>query len=156
TDYFLFYTDLDRREAERWGALLDRMYDRLCDLFGVARGTNIWRGKCLIFVFRDPQDYYRFEAQVHGQPGDDTAGRCWQFGDGRVHITFYRQPHESRFAHVLVHEAVHGFLHRYRSPARIPSVWNEGLAEVIAGELVPRARSVTQRQNDSHRILRQT
>jgi hypothetical protein len=55
-----------------------------------------------------------------------------------VHIAFYRQPNELDFAHVLVHESTHGFLHRYRSPVNIPSWANEGLAEVVASEMVPR------------------
>jgi hypothetical protein len=42
------------------------------------------------------------------------------------------------FAHVLVHESVHGFVHRYRSPEDVPSWANEGLAEAIATQLVPR------------------
>jgi len=32
---------------------------------------------------------------------------------------------------------VHGFIHRYRSPAIVPSWANEGLAETIATDLVP-------------------
>jgi hypothetical protein len=155
TEFFLFYTDLDRREAEKWASLLDRMYGRLCDLFGVDRRQNIWRGKALILVFRRDADFHRFEDQVHGLPSIGRArGRCWSFGDGRVHITFYRQANEAEFAHVLVHEAVHGFLHRYRSPIHIPSVWNEGLAEVIAMELVPHSGTVPARQRSSESLLR--
>lgn len=147
TKYFLFYTDLKSSEAKKWAGLLDRMYDRLCDLFGIERGVNIWRGKCLIFVFAREADFHRFEAEVHGKPSQgQAAGRCWSYGSGVVHVTFYRQPQESRFAHVLVHETVHGFLHRYRSPMRIASVWNEGLAEVIAMELVPQDNTVPWRQ----------
>jgi hypothetical protein len=37
-----------------------------------------------------------------------------------------------------VHESVHGFLHRYRSPVSIPSWINEGFAELVAAEMVPR------------------
>lgn len=156
TDYFIFYNDLDPREAARWAGLLDKMYNRLCDLFGVSRGTNIWRGKCLIFVFRREADFHKFEEQVHGKASvGEAAGRCWGYGNGDVHVTFYRQPHEMRFAHILVHEAVHGFLHRYRSPVHIPSVWNEGLAEVIAAELVPESHTVPQRQRQAIAMLRE-
>lgn len=141
TRYFLFYSDLDATEARKWAGLLDKMYDRLCELFGIQEGVNVWRGKCLIFVFAQEADYHRFELTAHGAPSIGTAGKCWSFGSGAVHVSFYRQADRDRFAHVLVHESVHGFLHRYRSPARIASVWNEGLAEVIAMELVPRDRT---------------
>src|SRR5437868_6593929 len=35
TQYFLFCTDLPNREAAHWANLLDRMYARLLELFGV-------------------------------------------------------------------------------------------------------------------------
>ena len=62
---------------------------------------------------------------------------CHTFGSGDVHIAFYRQPNDFDSAHVLVHESVHGFVHRYRSPLDIPSWANEGLAEAIATDMVP-------------------
>ena len=137
TKYFLFYSDLNPREAANWAGLLDRMYGRLAELFAVAKGENLWRGKALIFVFSKADDYRRFEREIaHVDPGP-SAGMSHCFNNGVVMIAFYRQPQELTFAHVLVHESVHGFLHRYRSPEHIPSWANEGLAETIASELVP-------------------
>ncbi len=138
TKFFLFYSDLPVAEARRWAGLLDRMYARLSELFGVKRDVNVWRGKGLIFVFREKSDYQRFQRVMHNTDPRWSAGMCHQFGNGMVHIAFYRQADELAFARVLVHESVHGYLHRYRSPARIPSFANEGLADVIASELVPR------------------
>jgi len=137
TKYFLFYSDLPDAEAERWALLLDKMYARLCELFDVPKDTNIWRGKCLIFVFQRRGDYMNFQTVMHRTDARGSAGMCHNFGDGTVHIAFFRQPDELTFAHVLVHESVHGFLHRYRKPPSIPTWINEGLAEVIGAELVP-------------------
>lgn len=137
TKYFLFYTDLSAREANNWSGLLDRMYARLCETFGVPRGKNIWLGKALVFVFSKQADYMRFESEVAKADAKGTAGMCHSFSDGKVIIAFYRQPQELEFAHVLVHESVHGFVHRYRSRVYVPSWANEGLAEVIATDLVP-------------------
>jgi hypothetical protein len=138
TEFFLLYSDLRSREAQRWQGELDRMYERLSELFGLSAGQNIWRGKALVFIFSKESDYHAFcEKMQGGARREDSAGVCYQMGDGFVHIAFYRQPHALTFAHVLVHESVHGFLHRYKSSARIPTWANEGLAEVIAYELVP-------------------
>lgn len=137
TKYFLFYSDLDPREANNWAGLLDKMYARLCTLFGVKKDTNVWRGKALVFVFQHQNDYQTFQTEMHGTDASWSAGMCHSFGDGMVHIAFYRQSNQLTFAHVLVHESVHGFIHRYRSPVSIPSWINEGLAEVLASELVP-------------------
>lgn len=166
TKYFLFYSDLPAAEARDWASLLDRMYARLAELFAIERQTgpatastrpggrssattrgtgagrgdfvNIWAGKALVFVFRSADDYRRFQEVVHKTDAGSSAGMCHCFGDGRVHIAFYRQQDQLTFAHVLVHESVHGFVHRFRTPKHVPSWANEGLAEVIASELVPR------------------
>jgi hypothetical protein len=137
TQYFLFYTDLPQSDAMKWQQLLDKMYTRMADLFAVPKGENLWRGKGLVFVFSREDDYFKFEVKMHATVAAGTAGMCHTFGNGDVHIAFYRQPNDMDFAHVLVHESTHGFLHRYRSPVHIPSWANEGLAEVIASELVP-------------------
>jgi hypothetical protein len=138
TEYFLFYTDLKPAEAEKWRGLLDKMYARLAELFGVEKGRNIWRGKAMVFVFSKQDDYRKFELETYGNVlTENSGGKCHGRGNGFVHIVFFRQPKESGFAQVLVHEATHGFVHRYRSHVSVPSWVNEGLADVMATELVP-------------------
>jgi hypothetical protein len=138
TQYFLFYSDLPPAEAQKWVGVLDRMYAQLSQLFGIPRNANIWRGKALVLVFSREEDYLNFQMEMHDKTmAAGTAGMCHAYGNGIVHIAFYRQPNDLDFAHVLVHESVHGFLHRYRSPVSIPSWANEGLAEAIAFDMVP-------------------
>ena len=154
TKYFLFYTDLPNAEARKWAHLLDKMYNRLCKLFGIEKGTNIWYGKALILVFSQENDYRRFWPVMMDVAPGDSAGMCYSYGDGRVVIAFYRQPHEMDFATVLVHESVHGFLHRYRSPERIVSWANEGLAEVIAYELVPKGTWIPRKEQRAKKEMK--
>ncbi len=154
TRYFLFYSDLDRDEAMRWATLLDEMYVRLAKLFALDPKVNIFRGKGLIFVFQRPEDYARFQVLVHGTDPSGSAGMAHTFGNGFVHVAFYRQPHDMSFATVLVHETVHGFLHRYRGPAPIPTWANEGLANYIAERLVRRATLIEQFDHLAMRQLR--
>jgi len=153
TDYFIFCTDLPPREAKNWAGLLDKMYDRLCDMFAIERGTNVWRGKCLVFTFSRAADYRRYELQMEQSDPGGTVGRCHGFGDGMVRIAFYRQEDEMVFAHVLVHEAVHAFLHRYRSHRFVPSWANEGLAEVIGEELVPQCDQVELKEQQAIKTM---
>jgi hypothetical protein len=137
TKYFLFYSDLAPQEALNWAGLLDRMYARLAEMFAVPQGGNIWRGKALVFVFSKSEDYSNYEQKMLHTSAAGTAGLCHSFSNGDVKIAFYRQPDQLEFAHVLVHESVHGFIHRYRTPVPVPSWANEGLAETIATDLVP-------------------
>jgi hypothetical protein len=139
TQYFLFCTDLPQGEAQRWAGLLDRMYGKLSQMFAVPEGKNIWRGKAMIFVFARNEDYQRYEMQMLHYDAKRTAGLCHNSPDGTVKIAFYRQRDELGFAHLLVHETVHGFQHRYRSPVGLPSWVSEGMADMIATDLMPQA-----------------
>jgi hypothetical protein len=136
TKFFLFYSDLPTQEAKNWSGLLDRMYVKLAEMFAIDPKQNIWRGKAIVFVFKNKGDYPRFETVMHQTDSGGSDGMCHQFGDGAVHIAFYRQKDELLFAHVLVHESVHGFIHRYRTPTPVPNWANEGLAEWIARQLL--------------------
>jgi hypothetical protein len=155
TQYFLFCTDLPNREAAHWANLLDRMYGRLAELFGVKPGVNIWSGKALIFVFAKPEDFYDYEKNIEHYDARKVAGLCHAFGDGTVRVAFFREDDELTFAHVLVHESVHGFVHRYRGMPHIPSWINEGLAEAIAGELVPRPGRANTRGLQARELIQQ-
>ncbi len=139
TDFILFATDLEPREAAKWYGLLDKMYARLLQMFDIPKDTNIWHGKVLVYVFQDQGDFQGYMRRIEKYDGLlQAAGVCFQQGPW-VRIAFYRQPKEMEFASVLVHESVHGFVHRYRDPARVPNWVNEGLAEWISAELVPKS-----------------
>ncbi len=147
SEYYLFVSDLPGSEAQRWLGLLDRLYHRMCDTFAVTRGTNVFRGKCLVYVFRREADYQRFHNVVSGINVAGTAGLCKSYGNGQVEITAYQQRDRNVLAHVLAHEVVHGFLHRYRSHPFVVSWINEGLAEFVAADLIGlyRPREVRER-----------
>ncbi|HEV2294815.1 MAG TPA: hypothetical protein VGR35_13250 [Tepidisphaeraceae bacterium] len=155
TKYFLFYSDLKPAEAAKWAALLDRMYARLAELFGIPRGENIFRGKALVLVFARLEDFDAFEQTVHGRDPGLSSGTCHQRGDGLVHIACFREPTDAEFAALLVHESVHAFVHRYRKPPRVPSWVNEGLAETIAAALVDQRGKRQELRQDAITRLRQ-
>ncbi len=150
TNFFLFYSDLKPSEARYWAGLLDKMYRRLAEMFGMDKNANIWLGKAVIFVFAERVDFINFEVSTFNSPVSDTiAGLCHSYHDGRVVIAFYRQPYEMDFAALLVHESVHGFLHRYRSPENVTTWANEGLAEYISYELVPKGQGVPKARSEA-------
>ena len=148
TKYFLFYSDLSAREAATWSGVLDEMYDRMINVFGLEKGRNIFRGKCLVFVFQSSDDYRRFQIEMHGTNPGLSAGMCHSYGNGYNHVAFYRQENDSLFAHVLVHETAHAFIHRYRSPVHVPTWANEGLAEYVAAVMIPSSHLNTRGLNE--------
>lgn len=136
TERFLVYSDMPKKESKYWVGVLDKMYDKLCETFDLDKEENIWNGKCLLLFFNNQEDYLKYNAAAYGNNASGSAGICYQFPKGDVHIAMYKQRDEKVLAHVLVHEAVHGFLFRYQSSHYVPNWLNEGLAEYIAVSLV--------------------
>jgi len=135
TKFFLFYTDLSDAEAKRWSSELDKMYVRLAEWFGVGKEENLFWGKAVIFVFRDRDRFRLVEAESFRHFVAPWADGVMHPLGPRVFVSFYRQPEIETFAAVLVHEATHGFMHRFISPRRLPTWANEGLADYVASVL---------------------
>ena len=135
TDYFLFYSDMPRKQTARWARDLDLMYQRLAGHFDLEDGENIFWGKAVIFVFnqRDRFELVEAEAFAYRVPGG-VHGLCHPMG-AKVFVAFHRQRDHEAFAAILVHETVHGFMHRFRTPRRLPTWANEGIADYLASIL---------------------
>ena len=80
-------------------------------------------------------------------------GVC-QVRDERVFLSFYRAADDHALATAIVHETVHAFMHRYRSPRRLPPWANEGLADYMAAALVPDVHQTDSRRDDALAFIR--
>jgi hypothetical protein len=131
------------------------MNEKLAGMFGCAPGENVWRGKAVIVAFVNEADFLEFEsAFMKKQDATAVRGRCHSSSNGRVIVAIYRGDSPSLFAKVLVHETAHGYVHRYKSNKRIPKWLNEGVADWIAGVVVPESSSVRDRQRSAALRLR--
>jgi len=143
TKYFLFYTDIPPQQADFFVSCLDQMYEKLCMIFGATGGQNIWWGKAVVVAFLEEASYHAFEQGFMGNPNSPgTAGLHHGFSNGRVVIAIHRGDNPHEFAHTLVHETAHGFLHRYKSNVHVVSWVNEGVAEWVGRAVVPQCKQV--------------
>ena len=55
----------------------------------------------------------------------------------RFHIAAYKRNNARQTNHIVIHELVHAYLHRYQSPRPLDDWVNEGLAEHLAHQLQP-------------------
>jgi hypothetical protein len=143
TKFFLCYSELPLAETRKWISLLDNMYAQCCNWFGIKIGTNIWYGKCVIFIFKNKSGYTNFEVEAMKTPAmfvERSAGINHSSSSGIVRVAFYRQKDTALFAHILVHETGHGFIHRYKSPVHVPSWANEGIVEQLAAKVTGKTR----------------
>lgn len=157
TEYFLFCSDLPPAEAQLSIQYLTAMYVKLSELFGVMPGENIWRGKCVVVVFRAESDFHAFERGVMRNANPEgTAGLHHGFRNGKSIISCKRGTDPAFYRLVLIHETVHDFLHRYKSSVSIPSWINEGIADLVADFVVPDSNEVTRRRTRARAELLKT
>jgi len=157
TEYFLLLTDIPPNQVKPYLVQLDQMNEALGRSFGFEEGHNVWRGKAVIVAFLQEAAFHEFERDTLSN--EDVAGAqgiCHSYANGRVVVGCYRGNSASFFGVVLVHETAHGYIHRYRSTARIPSWINEGIADWVAGRAVRLSNTVRERQQAAARRIRLT
>jgi hypothetical protein len=157
TEYFLFLTDIPSNQVKPYLVQLDQMNEALGKSFGFEEGHNVWRGKAVIVAFMQEAAFHVFERQT--LENEDVAGAqgiCHSYPNGRVVVGCFRGDSPSFFGVVLVHETAHGYIHRYRSTARIPSWINEGIADWVAGITVRSSNTVRERQQSAAGRIRLT
>ena len=136
TDYFLFYSDMPRLQAAKWALMLDKTYDEISKLVGLREGQNIFWGKAAVLVFKDQDRFRLVEAETFGQLVPlKVTGMCHPVGP-KVFISCYRAAEDDEVAATLVRQTVHGYLHRFGTPKRLPAWANEGLAEYLVAASV--------------------
>ncbi|MEM7624983.1 MAG: hypothetical protein AAF333_05090 [Planctomycetota bacterium] len=152
TAHFVLFSDtsLGRRDREFTLNLLEEMYQQCLDMFALGPDDQVYAGKCTLVVIRRPEDFFAYEKQAYNRVTNALGGVCHYLPNGDVQIVAHRSDDEWFFRKMLVHENVHGFVHRYRSQASIPIWMNEGLAEYIAHRIVPQSTVVESRRREAH------
>lgn len=154
THEFIVASDIPPAQMAPYVASLDSMHDFLCDLYAIPRGEPVWKGKCLVVAFLREADFAAFEGRFMKVDPQGAHGLCHQRSDGRVIMACHRGNDDAAFAHMLVHETSHGFNHRWLSPQRLPNWLNEGIAEWVGTQVVPRSDQVPRKEAQAIEFLR--
>ena len=155
TDTFLLYGDLPKAEMQRLGKQLDAMYERVAGMLAVPKGVNIFWGKAVILCFEKQDTFRLVEAAVFKMKAPPSLrGICHMRGP-QVYISIYRGNDETEFVSTLIHETLHGVIHRYATPMRLPDWANEGFAEWVARECFPASRVDASRRPQGLAFFRQ-
>jgi hypothetical protein len=153
TKYFLFVSNIPAQQVTPYAASLDRMYEWMSRLYGVARDHKVWLGgKAPIFAFLDKEQFDDFEEHFFPETGKQIHELANVYGlshldkNGEVVISCYRGNDPNDFGQMIVHETSHGFIHRYKSKAQLPNWVDEGMADLIGAEMVPASTAVRNRE----------
>jgi hypothetical protein len=156
TAEFTFCSDIPSDQVGPYVSSLDHLYDAMSAMYGIKKGTPVWRGKCLIVAFVEKSEFVEYERSVFRKAGENYSGYAHYLPDGRVVVSCCRGDDPNFFAQLLTHETSHGFNYRYRTPQPLPSWVNEGMADWIGNKLVPACTVVRSRQQASLRTMRET
>jgi hypothetical protein len=153
TEHFLFVSNIPPQQIGPYILSLDRMYDWMCHLYGVPRDHMVWLGgKAPIFAFLDHDQFEAFEDRFFPEAKESLHTLSNIYGlshlkeNGEVVISCFRGENANDFGQMLVHETSHGFIHRYKTKARLPNWVDEGMAELIGAEMVPASAAVKNRE----------
>ncbi len=136
SEHFLIFSDLPAADAKRCLDDLEKMNSTLVEAFELPKGTNVFYGKCAVFIFEHRTEYLTFQTAAFGFDARKTGG-VFQPRGPMAFCSFFREnPQSTYFRGTLVHETVHAFVYRYKSPAALPTWANEGLADLIASEVI--------------------
>jgi hypothetical protein len=137
SERFMLLTDLDADAVQALSRKMVQAYRTTAQLLGDDPDGNVFLGKCLVVLFDDRVDYIRFQDRMHDTDARGTGGLCHGFGNGHVHVAAFQRGNPRQTHHIVVHELVHAYLHRYRSPVPLDDWVNEGLAEHLAHRIEP-------------------
>ncbi|NOS98994.1 MAG: hypothetical protein HOP29_00010 [Phycisphaerales bacterium] len=140
TARFLIWTDWAKSEhadLERW---CEQMYAVVAERFGLRADASVFAGKCPVFCLRSKKRFGEVAGALDRYDVSNALGYTISEPNGHVHVVVCRlggsEAGRDVFASTLVHELSHAFLHRYRSARRVPLWLNEGLANVVAEDVL--------------------
>jgi hypothetical protein len=123
--------------------MFESIYSRLASQFDIPSAENIYVGKMPVFCWQNKDEFTRCATDVnHFAVDPQVLAYVRSSGTGAQMMSLYRYTNRLMLEKVCTHECVHTFVNRYRSNIPLESWMNEGLAEVMAGTLVPRSRVI--------------
>jgi hypothetical protein len=87
---------------------------------------------------------------------EGSAGLHHGYRDGKTIISVQRGGDPAFYRAVLIHETVHGFIHRFMSSVHVPGWINEGIADWIAEAVVPDSNAIDMRRIEGRREVART
>lgn len=132
TKRFFVYSGMAPSETRDVVRPLDAMYDTLLRALEIPEGTELYHGKCTVFIFNTRERFLRFEELAFKFDAAQAAGVFHPDGPWTT-IVYYKSGSQEAFMSTLAHEATHSFLYRYRTARALPTWASEGLADYVAG-----------------------
>ena len=154
TDHFLFYSDMPRPEGAKWTLRLEDLQRRLLAMYGCDDKADIFWGKAVVLAFGDQDRFQLVEADAFEQLVPSWMTGLCHFDGPKVFVNCHRPADDQAYAATLLRETVHGFMHRYKTAARLPAWANEGFADHVAATLLDKSPFYERRRRAALQFVR--
>ena len=160
TDHFVIYSDWSKKDDRRLAQIYEKLYGALCKQFAIGPEENIWIGKLPVFAFWKKDPYVKFSQSALGV---DIAAKAAGFQGRRGSFSYVcLGPVDSKnkaqaiswFYQLLCHETAHAFIGRYITDRHLISWLNEGIAETMASQLVPKGKQTKYKLTTAHKKVK--
>lgn len=149
--HYLIITNIGAEHALQCAQLLERLYTKVAELFGIPPATHVFVGRLPVFIFVSFEQFQAAAQLLHKYRVNRHIAAYHMtrrpFEPGRQHIIAYGLRDWDSFAYTLVHETAHAFMARYIAERGLPNWVEEGFAEFVAGEVM-RPRLPVRPMND--------
>ncbi len=152
TPHFVIYTDWDPIDDAWLTARLEDAYALLAREFHVAEDDTVFVGRMPVYMFHSSKDMIAYAREFDRFEASDTVAGYHTSRPGGLNKLVMSKPSATnqvglqqariRWARTLTHEFVHAFLARYRGERHIPRWMNEGLAEMLAENVMQRPNAI--------------
>jgi hypothetical protein len=127
TDHFILLSPEPEEKAVAMGKVCEAARTSILTcLNGIAKDWGY--GKCVVFMFADEQDYYRYISHFHKDGEHAFSGGMFLQHGGYAHLAFARQ-HRPQYRPVILHELTHCMVRHLPLPGWL----NEALAMTMEG-----------------------
>lgn len=135
TPHYLIYSSWSPGQDKALSETMEGVYAAMLRQFALPPNTNVWAGKCVLYVFWEKAHYQAFCTDVMKTEYSKAAGFAYHHGHF-VCIVISNTPTKDWFYEILVHESSHAFLARYMNPRPVPAWLNEGVAETLVSDVL--------------------
>jgi len=123
-------TDVSHEDAHEFFNILAGARRHLRRQFHVPKKTQLWNGRCTVYVFKDHKTYIRFTLDVDNTAEMTHTGAYSRTARNCPLIAISRQGRDrDEIRRIALHELAHVFLDLYQNDTKMPIWLSEGVAQ---------------------------
>ncbi|MFP4056322.1 MAG: peptidase MA family metallohydrolase [Candidatus Brocadiia bacterium] len=128
--HFVVEFSVSPSDGKEYAVLCEKGYKRLASIFHVSPRSDVWRGKCRVYLFKTRDEFVQFAQNVHRSATGMMSGGYTRITSRDPDIVLFLHNNDHvKLQQTVVHEMTHVFLQLFDKSVRIPTWVHEGCAQ---------------------------